>query len=56
MWAPRLSLSRYVYPKEARPVRDPLRKRNHLVRQHTNHLQWVENLPARNRGRSLRAN
>ena len=46
----------YVYPKEERPVRDLLRKRSQLVRQHTSHLQSVQNLLARNRGRSLSAN
>jgi transposase len=46
----------YIYPKEERPVRDLLRKRSQLVHQHTSNLQSVQNLMARNRGRSLSAN
>jgi transposase len=46
----------YIYPKEERPVRDLLRKRSQLVHQHTSHLQSIQNLMARNRGRSLGAN
>ena len=46
----------YIYPKEERAVRDLLRKRSQLVRQHTSNLQSVQNLMARNRGHSLSAN
>jgi transposase len=46
----------YIYPKEERAVRGLLRKRSQLVRQHTSNLQSVQNLMARNRGRSLSAN
>ena len=46
----------YIYPKEERPVRDLLRKRSQLVHQHTSHLLSIQNLLARNRGRSPGAN
>ena len=46
----------YIYPREERPVRDLLRKRSQLVHQHTGNLHSVQNLMARNRGRSLSAN
>jgi transposase len=46
----------YIYPKDERPVRDLLRRRGKLVQQHTGNLQSVQNLLARNRGRSLSAN
>ena len=46
----------YIYPKEQRPVRDLLRKRSQLVRQHTANLLSVQNLMARNRGASISAN
>jgi len=46
----------YIYPKEGRAVRDLLRRRSRLVRQHTANLLAVQNLLARNRGKSLRAN
>ena len=46
----------YIYPKEERPVRDLLRKRSQLVRQHTSNLHSVQNLMSRNRGHSLSAN
>src|SRR5262249_19031756 len=39
----------YIYPKAERAVRDLLRKRTHLVRQHTNVLS-VQNIMARNTG------
>jgi transposase len=42
----------YIYPKAERAVRDLLRKRCQLVHQHTSLLQSIENLLARNRGRS----
>lgn len=40
----------YIYPKAERAVRDLLRKRAHLVRQHTAQLLSVQNLMARNTG------
>jgi len=46
----------YIYPKEERPVRDLLRRRSRLVQQHTANLLSVQNLFARNRGKSLSAN
>lgn len=46
----------YIYPKEQRAVRDLLRRRSRLVQQHTANLLAVQNLLARNRGRSLSAN
>jgi transposase len=46
----------YIYPKEERPIRDLLRRRSKLVQQHSANLQSVQNLLARNRGRSLGAN
>jgi len=46
----------YIYPRGERPVRDLLRKRSQLVHQHTSHLLSIQNLMARNRGRSLSAN
>ena len=46
----------YIYPKEERPVRDLLRRRSRLVQQHTANVLAVQNLMARNRGRSLSAN
>lgn len=45
----------YIYPKEQRAVRDLLRRRSRLVQQHTANLLAVQNLLARNRGRSLSA-
>jgi transposase len=46
----------YIYPKAERAVRDLLRRRLRLVQQHTANLVAVQNLLARNRGRSLSAN
>ena len=46
----------YIYPKEARPVRDLARRRSRLVQQHSANLQSIQNLMARHRGHSLRAN
>ena len=46
----------YIYPKAERAVRDLLRRRLRLVQQHTANLVAVQNLFARNRGRSLSAN
>src|SRR5919199_685529 len=40
----------YLYPKAARAVRDLLRKRAHLVRQHTANVLSVQNIMARNTG------
>src|SRR5215510_13340106 len=40
----------YIYPKAERAVRDLLRKRAHLVRQHTAQILSVQNLLARNTG------
>src|SRR5919204_5538792 len=40
----------YIYPKAERAVRDLLRKRAHLVRQHTAQVLSVQNLMARNTG------
>jgi len=46
----------YIYPKDERAVRDLLRRRSRLVQQHTANLLAIQNLFARNRGRSLSAN
>lgn len=46
----------YIYPKEARPVRDLLRKRSQLVRHQTAHLLSIQNLVARNTGASVSGN
>jgi transposase len=40
----------YIYPKAKRAVRDLLRKRAHLVRQHTANVLSVQNIMARNTG------
>src|ERR687888_726464 len=40
----------YIYPKAERAVRDLLRKRAHLVRQHTANVLSVPNILARNTG------
>ena len=40
----------YIYPKPERAVRDLLRKRTHLVRQHTANILSVQNILARNTG------
>src|SRR3989449_3619432 len=40
----------YIYPKAERAVRDLLRKRAHLVRQHTANVLRVQNIMARNTG------
>jgi transposase len=40
----------YIYPKAERAVRDLLRKRAHLVRQHTANMLSVQNIMARNTG------
>jgi len=44
----------YIYPKAERAVRDLLRKRAHLVRQHTAHVLSVQNIMVRNTGARLR--
>ena len=40
----------HMYPKAERAVRDVLRKRAHLVRQHTSHVLSVQNILVRNTG------
>src|SRR2546426_12706089 len=40
----------YIYPKAERAVRDLLRKRAHLVRQHTANVLRVQNIMTRNTG------
>src|ERR671922_631930 len=40
----------YIYPKAERAVRDLLRKRAHLVRQHTANVLSLQNILARNTG------
>ena len=40
----------YIYPKAERAVRDLLRKRAHLVRQHTANVLSVQNIMIRNTG------
>src|SRR5713101_6227584 len=40
----------YIYPKAERAVRDLLRKRAHVVRQHTANVLSVQNIMARNTG------
>jgi transposase len=46
----------YIYPKAERAVRDLLRRRQHLVQQHTGNILAVQNLFSRNRGHSISAN
>ena len=43
----------YIYPKAERAVRDLLRKRAHLVRQHTSNVLSVHNIMVRNTGMRL---
>lgn len=43
----------YIYPKEARPVRDLLRRRLLLVRHKTAHILSFQNLIARERGEKI---
>jgi transposase len=43
----------YIYPKAERAVRDLLRKRAHLVRQHTSNVLSVQNILVRNTGMRL---
>jgi transposase len=40
----------YIYPKAERAVRDVLRKRSHLVAQHTSNVLSVQNILVRNTG------
>src|SRR5437870_6621227 len=40
----------YIYPKAQRAVRDVLRKRSHLVRQHTANVLSLQNIMVRNTG------
>src|SRR5437868_15162725 len=40
----------YIYPRTERAVRDLLRKRAHLVRQHTANVLSVQNIMVRNTG------
>ncbi len=46
----------YIYPKEARPIRDLLRKRSHLVRLRTSLILSLQNILSRNNGIKLKAN
>ena len=46
----------YIYPRTERAIRDLLRKRSQLVRQATMNLLSIQNLFARNRGKSISAN
>lgn len=46
----------YIYPKEARPIRDLLRKRGHLVRLRTSLILGLQNIVTRNCGVDLRCN
>jgi transposase len=46
----------YIYPREARAVRDLLRKRGQLVRQRTTQILSMQNLLARNLGVSVSGN
>jgi transposase len=43
----------YIYPKAERAVRDLLRKRSHLVNQHTSNVLSVQNILVRNSGSSF---
>lgn len=46
----------YIYPPNERAIRDLLRKRAHLVRQHTSNVLSIKNICTRNTGVSLDAN
>src|SRR5215475_7574603 len=46
-------LEGYIYPKAERAVRDVLRKRSHLVRQHTSNVLSLQNIIVRNTGARL---
>jgi transposase len=43
----------YIYPKEQRPLRDLLRKRSHLVKLRTSLIVSLQNILARNIGKSV---
>src|SRR5262250_1126175 len=43
----------FIYPKAERAVRDVLRKRSHLVRQHTSNVLSLQNIIVRNTGARL---
>lgn len=45
----------YIYPKEVRPLRDLLRKRQHLVRLRTSLLLSLQNIVVRNSGMRVQA-
>jgi len=45
----------HIYPRHERVVRDLVRKRSQLVRNHTRHMLSVENLMARNTGQCMKA-
>ena len=46
----------YIYPKEQRPIRDLMRRRTRLVQQNTANVLSIQNMLARQLGRSLDAN
>lgn len=46
----------YIYPKEIRPLRDLLRKRQHFVRLRTSLILSLENIVARNCGVKIKSN
>jgi transposase len=46
----------YIYPKEERAIRDLLRRRQSLVRQHTSNLLSVQNIVVRNTAVKINAN
>jgi len=46
----------YIYPKEERPVRDLVRRRQLLVHQRTAHILSFQNLIARERGEEIASN
>jgi transposase len=46
----------YIYPKEQRPLRDLLRKRQHLVRLRTSMILSLQNMITRNHGIKLSGN
>jgi transposase len=46
----------YIYPKEQRPLRDLLRKREHLVRLRTSLILSLQNILARNVGTKMNTN
>ena len=46
----------YIYPKEARGVRDLMRKRNQLIRQRSGQILSIENMLSRDTGKRASAN